>query len=145
MNITIREAQLKDLFEISLLAKEAYVDYKIKFKFNPVYFYEKCEILLKIGGHILIAESEGKIVGSLGFLINQNFFFDLKVADEIFWYSNDMKCGILLFKKFESFVKEQGCGIIKMALIITSKSKKLESFYLKKDYELFEKTYLKEV
>lgn len=145
MNITIREAQLKDLFEISLKAKEAYIDYKVKFKFNPVYFYEQCEKLLKVGGKILLAEKEGKLVGALGFFIANDFFHETKIASELFWYSSDSKCGMILLKEFENLAKSENCGMIKLSLIVSSKAEKLDLFYLRKGYTLLEKYYIKEV
>lgn len=90
---------------------------------------------------IILEEDVGFIAGhSTPFIFNPN----LRLAAEVAWWINEDKrgegAGMKLKQAFEYWAKNvAGCQLITM----TSLDKKVESFYKKSGYKLYERAYMK--
>jgi len=93
---------------------------------------------------LLVAEIDDKIIGMAGGFVQEIWFSDEILGQELFWYI-DPECrggiGSELLKELEFGLKEKGANII--AMIGLEKTKSLNNYFLKKGYRASEYSYIK--
>ena len=89
------------------------------------------------------------IVGGIGLLEVEDLFSGIKCLNELFWFVKKEYRGsienIRLFKKMETYAKNNDVKYIQMIHLPDLKEVKLEKLYIKKGYSLLQKCYIKEV
>ena len=117
-------------------------------KVNMDYAWEKYQRMMEQGiVKLFVAEEDGEIQGSIGFLITDDFHEDLKICIELFWFVDPRFRGIGkgLVDRFEEEARQSGCKKTAMIHLSDSYPESLEKFYLKNGYRLLEKHYVKEL
>lgn len=93
---------------------------------------------------LLVAEEQNEIIGMAGAFVQEIWFSDENLGQELFWYIKPESRGGIgseLLKKLEENLKEKGADII--AMIGLEKTKSLNNYFLKKGYRPSEYSYIK--
>lgn len=126
---------------IESFAAESMQYYGFKLDKNIVY-----RMMLSGVDNSLVAE-EKEIAGVIAGLNTTEFLDGSMVCQEIIWYMlpEYRKYGVKLFREFEILLKAKGVSKLIMGHLGNTKSEKLEKFYLKHNYKLFEQQFIKEL
>jgi GNAT superfamily N-acetyltransferase len=97
-----------------------------------------------IGG-MLLAISENKVIGGLGYLIANDIHCGKKYAVESFWFMlpEYRGGGIRLLARFEEIARERDCEECAMIHLSDSFPERLEHLYIRRGYRMVEKHYIK--
>lgn len=136
----IREATHVDLPRIVEMGRtfrrdSTYVNYLID---NPERMAELATQLIDKNG-LLVSESEGIIVGMLGYIVYSHFISGELVAGEVFWWvePNYRGHGLRLLHEMEARAKKAGAKHIQMI----APNQRVASLYERLKYEFVESTY----
>jgi predicted N-acetyltransferase YhbS len=92
----------------------------------------------------LVAEQDGKIVGTIVGMIGDVLFGKGRMAQEMVWYvyPQNRGCGIRLIKSFESIAKDLGCDSLLMWGMQNDKS---NDYYIRSGYKHIQNSYQKRI
>ena len=120
-----------------------YTDIIPSMKFNPTHWVDFWQSQLKAGsGVVFLAENDG-IVGGIGGIKYPCPLSGRMTAVEMFWYVTEKsrREGILLYKYFKNWARENGCERIAMIYLPCSMPEKLKRFYEREGLTLIEMHY----
>lgn len=142
-------ATLSDLPELCKLGKKFSEEANsYACPFVPTVWVSKWAKLIESGvGFILKAESDGVIVGSLGFIAVEDLNDGNLVANEAFWFvlPEARGRGFELLIKYEEEARGIGCSRCSMIHLEKLQPEKLGKLYLKRGYEKMETSYFKQL
>ena len=117
-------------------------------KLDGEHFIRTVESLFDGGvGVIFLAVEDGRVIGGIGGIKYPNLLTGVVTLSEIFWYvkKGERGCGVRLYKQFERYARENGCGNIMMAYLTCSMPEELKQFYIREGYTLTEMHFEKEL
>ncbi len=144
--MTIRQATIEDLPLLETCAREFYASSKHLRDFELSRFVGLWTSLIAGGtGVIFILAAGGDIAGAIGGISHPDAYSALIVAQEFFWFvrSELRGGGVRLYRAFEQWAKDRGCGELHMAYLPDSMPGKVAIFYEKMGFRLAEVAYAK--
>ena len=146
--MTIRKATKEDILDIVLLTKQFLKEFKPPIKLDSTHFIKNLETTVEDPSYFFyVSEQESEVVGYLSGAKSYSMFSSQPMAIEIGWFlqpeyrgSSD---GLKLLSEFIKWAKEQGCEVISMGDL--AKVQDLSPLYNRKGFELYERTYIKEI
>jgi GNAT superfamily N-acetyltransferase len=144
----IRSLEISELGSLIDLALEFYASSKFLEHFDIERFRDSWTQLLQSGlGVILIYEVNGKPIGAIGGFFHQDIYGDLKIVEEMFWFTSTQHrgVGIRLYRAFEQWAKSKNADRLQMVHLVDSMPEKLEAFYLREGFEPIEMRYGKKL
>lgn len=143
----VRLTTASDIPDIIPLYYKFFEEGQLSGKPNPMTFREGLKKLMDTG-IVLSLVNEGKVVGTIGAAVYDDFITGDVSCLEAFWYVDPEHRGVgglKLFKRLEEEAKFRGAQRLWMMHLLSLNSDKMERYYLKSGYELKEKVYLKEL
>lgn len=141
----IREAYPEDTLEIAKMAK-AFEKESGFVKVDIDYTAKKYADLVRAGiAKLFVYEENGKIIGSIGFVIGEDFHCGAKTAYETYWFVDpeNRGCGIRLLLYAEKWAKDNVDRML-MLHMVDSHPEELIRLYTRRGYKLVEQTFLLE-
>ncbi len=146
--MTIRKATNEDNLDIILLTKQFLKEFNPPIKLDSKHFLTNLETVVEDPSYFFyVSEQEGEVVGYLSGAKSYTLFSSQPMAIEVGWFmlpeyrgSTD---GLKLLNKFIEWGKEQGCEVISMGDLAAVQD--LGPLYSRKGFELYERTYVKEI
>jgi GNAT superfamily N-acetyltransferase len=144
----IRKATKEDVLDIVLLTKQFLREFKPPIKLDSNHFVTNLNNVIESPEYFFyVSEHESEVVGYLSGAKNYTMFSSQPMAIEIGWFMSPeyrgSKDGIKLLSKFEEWAKENECEVISMGDL--AKVQDLGSLYNRRGFELYERTYIKEI
>ena len=145
---TIEECDRSEFVELAGLASKFYSSSSALKKFDINVFCSTWNNLYSIGaGVIFLLKRELDIIGVIGGIKYPDVNSGELIATEMFWFVDQEKRGngIKLFKRFESWARDNKCKSIIMVHLIDSMPDKLKKLYTRYGYKPIEISYKKEL
>ena len=142
----IRKGTLEDLKKVKHLVASFFNESvgKYGFECND----ESLLVLMRtLQPNSFVIEKDNKVIGVIAGSIETAMATNDKMFHEIIWYVDKIhrRYGIKLLRHCEKYYKENGIKFIIMCNMGNLNDEKLERFYTKMGYNLFEKQYIKEL
>lgn len=146
--MSVRKATQDDVLDIVLLARQFLKEAKTPIKLDKALFTKNLEATLDNANYFFyVSEQEGEVIGCLAGQISNTIFSSVPIAVEIGWFIDPAyrkaRDGLKLFSTFEQWAKSKGCEAISMGDL--AEVQDLAPLYKRRGYELFERTYIKEL
>lgn len=113
----VRDATPSDIEELILLAAEMFSESQFRqYSFNPQKVADLFIALIDLRQILLVAESDGKIIGGFAGGVHEHFFGDLKMSFDYALFVlpeyRASKAGLMLLKRYIEKAKELGAAEI---------------------------------
>ena len=143
--MNIRKIHINDYDFISSLVREFFDESIGKYGFS-INDDQVRQMVVAAESSSFVAEHDGKVVGVIGGLVENGIGTTDKLYREIIWYVNEnyRTCGVRLLKHCEAWCKENNIKHMVVCNMGNLNDSKLERFFNRCGYELFEKQYIKE-
>ena len=143
----IRRARIDDLNELMTHGREFIAYHPAKLKWNPKHV--RGVVTNLITNHVvLVATEDGKVVGGIGGMIQENTYDPDEVhLIELFWWVGEEyrkgRTGLELFKAFEEVATVLKATSIVMTT--TSLTPTLDKLYQRMGYDNYENSYMRRI
>lgn len=147
--MTIRPAKPEDLATMEPCAQAFYQTSRFLDGFTIGHFCETWGPLLAGGRAVifLLEGPAGEILGALGGVAYPDLYSDREIATEMFWFVREgaRGKGMDLYRAFERWARERGCGQIRMVHLMDSMPERLAKVYRHRGFTPVEIHYVKEL
>ena len=144
----IRQATADDILDVVMLAKQFHKELKPPYRFDREFMMQQYQQAISYPRwFIWVAVVDDDIVGFLGAVTAPTLFSVDLQAVELGWFMEkghrDSREAIALLIKYEQWAKAQGCKTVNMGNL--AKLSDLTPLYERRGYQLYERTFLKDI